>query len=457
MIDTICREVKSSLLPFGGMQVVLVGDFFQLPPVSRKMVAEYDDEYSQENLFEEEPMRFVYESPVFRQAEFITCYLTEQHRQDDNELVSVLAKIRSDGFDDEALTHIESRNAGLHSIPESAPKLYSHNFDVDQVNDRMLAKIPGEAKFFPMKSSGHEKLVMVMKKGCLSPERLYLKVGASVMFTKNNQKEGFVNGTLGVVEDFDKEKDLPVIKTRHGKRIVVDYAEWAVEEDGKVKGRLAQLPLRLAWAITVHKSQGISLDEAIIDLSRVFEFGQGYVAISRVKRLSGIYLLGWNDMAFKVNPDVLQKDREFIADSEMAQKLFSGFSDKELARMQEEFIVSCDGEINTSDVKPKQEKKSTYDVTLELIEQKMSLHEIAKIRKLNQGTILSHLEKLKVEGKIEPAILAKMLPSKLLKALPEIQGAFRKLKTSKLTSIYKHFSGKYSYDELRLARIALKK
>jgi len=340
MVDSVCREVKKNSLPFGGIQVVLVGDFFQLPPVKKVKVI---DEFSQENLFEETPLKFAYDAPVWEQAEFVTCYITEQHRQDDTDLLSLLKKIRSNTFDDISLEHLENRKVDSLSIPEHAPKLYSHNIDVDSVNDRMLAKIPKEVQFFPMITKGHEALIQVMKKGCLSPECLYLKVGASVMFTKNNPKEGYVNGTLGVVEGFDRDTELPIVKMRNGREVLVSPADWLVEEDGKLKGRLTQIPLRLAWAITVHKSQGISLDEAVINLSKVFEYGQGYVAISRVKRLAGLYILGWNDLAFQVDETVLKKDQEFRQDSQRAEELFSQIPKAKIRAMELEFIKTCGG------------------------------------------------------------------------------------------------------------------
>ena len=104
-----------------------------------------------------------------------------------------------------------------------------------------------------------------------------------------------MNGTLGVVTGFDEFSGYPIIKTRNGHHITIAPLDWTVEENGKIRGQIRQIPLRLAWAITVHKSQGMSLDAAIMDLSQVFEFGQGYVALSRVRRLSGLYLLGINE------------------------------------------------------------------------------------------------------------------------------------------------------------------
>ena len=116
-----------------------------------------------------------------------------------------------------------------------------------------------------------------------------------------------MNGTLGIVVGFDEFTGQPTIRTHKGRSIVVAPMDWTVEENGKIRAQISQIPLRLAWAITVHKSQGMSMDAAVMDLSQVFEFGQGYVALSRVRRLSGLYLLGINDHAFKVSPDVLQK------------------------------------------------------------------------------------------------------------------------------------------------------
>lgn len=450
-IEAICREVKGNARPFGGLQIVLVGDFFQLPPVVKKSY----DEFSQDNLLDEIPMRFAYDSPVWQAAEFVTCYLGEQYRQDDGELSSILTKIRQNSFDQLSLDIIKQRKIESHQAPESAPKLYSHNLDVDRINDEMLAKIPSKASHFPMLTSGRRTLVETMKKGCLSPENLFLKIGAAVMFTKNNQKEHFVNGTLGTVCGFDDESDLPVVKTRDGRRITVSPADWTVEENGAVKGRLTQLPLRLAWAITVHKSQGISLDEAVIDLSRVFEFGQGYVAISRVRRLTGLHILGWNTKAFQVDPEVSARDEKFRSESDSAEKMYGRLSETELSDQNRKFILNCDGEIETVDYSPKDNKTkpSTYDETLKLWQSGKDIDQIADDRALSRGTILNHLEKLSIDGKIKKGELAKIIPDNLQAEIPKIQLAFKNLETDKLGPIFAHFHGKYSYDELRLARM----
>lgn len=364
LVDRVLRKVKENSKPFGGIQVVLVGDFFQLPPVIKRS----KNEYAEELPFNEESSRFAFDSPIWREADFLTCYIKEQYRQIDDVLLQILAKIRSNSFDKPSLAQILQRKFDIQNVPPNAPKLFSHNIDVDIINDQMLGKIEAKRRLFKMEATGHEAIINSMKKGCLSPENLYLKIGAQVMFTKNDQKNGFVNGTLGEVVKFDELLDLPVVKTRSGRKIVVSRYEWTVEENGKVRGQITQIPLRLAWAITVHKSQGISLDEAVVNLSKVFEFGQGYVALSRVRCLSGIYILGWNNMAFQVSEEVLEKDREFQTQSIETEKMLSHFSDERLSKITNDFIVICGGDLNISTLTNKKSMKRsyTYNETLKI-------------------------------------------------------------------------------------------
>ena len=345
MIDTVCKEIKADQKPFGGMQIVFVGDFFQLPPVNKK----YADDLEDRVLLNESikprnsGIKFAYDSPAFKNTNPLICYLTEQHRQDDDGFLSVLSAIRQNFFDQKHLSQIEERKIEITKTPPGAPKLYSHNADVDRINNEMLDKLSGDARQFEMFSSGSKKLVQSLKKGCLSPENLFLKKGAKVMFTKNNPKEKFVNGTLGEVVGFDEGSRYPIVEKRNGQKIIVKPMEWSVEENGKIRATITQLPLRLAWAITVHKSQGMNLDEAIMDLAGVFEYGQGYVALSRVRRFSGLYLIGWNPRAFQVHPDVLKKDGSFRKESANAESTFAKMSAEELDNMHENFISACGG------------------------------------------------------------------------------------------------------------------
>lgn len=341
MVDAVCREIKQNSEPFGGMQIIFSGDFFQLPPVVKREI----DDRGQTTFIEQSPARFAYESSAWAEANPVVCYLTEQYRQDDSNFLAILSAIRSNTFANDHLRQIATRKIARQAVPSDAPKLFSHNADVDRLNNAILEKIPGKPCVFTMSSAGPEALVASLKRGCLSPETLSLKVGAAVMFTKNNPKKGFINGTLGTVAGFNKSGGYPIVKTRSGQRIEVEPMDWTLEENGKIRAQISQLPLRLAWAITVHKSQGMNLDEAVMDLSDVFEFGQGYVALSRVRRLSGLYILGWNKRTFQVHPAILAKDETFRLASSNAEITFSKTSSDEFQKKQSNFISVCGGKI----------------------------------------------------------------------------------------------------------------
>jgi uncharacterized protein YpbB len=187
----------------------------------------------------------------------------------------------------------------------------------------------------------------------------------------------------------------------------------------------------------------------------VFEFGQGYVAISRVKRLSGVYILGYNDMAFRVDPDVLQKDKEFCAQSENAEKVFSRFSADEFERLKNEFIIASDGELVASETPKNKKKISTYDETFAFWKEGKTIIQIAQTRNLSEKTILNHVEKLFVEKKIKREDIMRILSPDVLKNLSKIKNAFKSLDTDRLTPVFEYFKSKYTYEQLKLARIIM--
>jgi len=335
MVDAVCREIKQSSEPFGGIQVVLVGDFFQLPPIQKK-----PKEDKQMQLIKEKPAHFAYESDAWKRLAPIVCYITEQHRQEDEAFLELLLSIRKGTLEEEHYEFLKTRYVERDEMPEEVTKLYSHNLNVDKVNDEELGKIDEQESRFEMVSTGSPALVTALKKGCLSPETLILKKGSIVMCTKNNPKEHYVNGTLGTVIAFDSLYGYPIIETKKGRNITVSPLEWSVEENGKVKAQISQIPLRLAWAITVHKSQGMSMDSAIMDLSSVFEYGQGYVALSRVRRMEGLYLLGCNAKALQVHPLILEQDKIFLKQSQDIDLGFDKFTGDEIKTMHKNFVTA---------------------------------------------------------------------------------------------------------------------
>jgi ATP-dependent exoDNAse (exonuclease V) alpha subunit len=340
LVDTVCRHVRGNAVPFGGMQIVLVGDFFQLPPVVRRdaqaamlPLGDGEDGFGAE---------FAHASPAWRDLAPTVCYLSEQHRQSDRPFLDLLAAIRSNACDGVHRERLAGRLIERDRLPEGCTRLFTHNAAVDEINQQQLERLGGKTHVFTMAAKGAEPFVQALKRGCLSPERLALKTGAAVMFTKNDQGGRYVNGTLGVVEDFDPEEGHPVVATRGGKRIVAEPSTWKIDEAGKERASITQVPLRLSWAMTVHKSQGMSLDAAVIDLSRAFEYGQGYVALSRLRTLAGLHLLGLNARALRVHPRAVEKDAAFRAASESARATLTGDA-ASLAAREAAFLEACNG------------------------------------------------------------------------------------------------------------------
>ncbi|MBM3261207.1 AAA family ATPase [Candidatus Kaiserbacteria bacterium] len=341
MVETVCREVRRVDAPFGGLQVVFVGDFFQLPPVSRSddrdgPTIEYGDH---------EPQGvFAFQSRAWRAANPIVCYLHEQHRQEDGDFLALLTAIRRGTFGEshKGLLRTRYRKTPLDGVTQ----LYSHNADVDTINAGELEKIDNETRTYYMQSQGSAKLVDALKRGCLSPEVLHVKLGARVMFTRNDvEGQQYANGTLGEVVGFSEDMSYPVVRTNQGREVVAEPDEWRIEDGPKVLARITQIPLRLAWAITVHKSQGMSLDAAHMDLSGTFEYGQGYVALSRVRTLAGLSVAGLNQRAVEVHPDIQAQEEIFHAASDRAAQTFAQMSRAELAKMHENYIRAIGGRL----------------------------------------------------------------------------------------------------------------
>jgi ATP-dependent exoDNAse (exonuclease V) alpha subunit len=447
MVDRAVRALRGIPSIFGGMQVVLSGDFFQLPPVTKQKrveqgVIQLDEE------FEEKESEFIYHSRAWKELDPIICYLDEQFRQDDTEYVEILNAIRNDSL---TKTHKETLRTRLDialtsdSIPT---KLYAYNVDVDDENDGELETITEPLHEYPMRSRGPEALIMALKKGVLAPEILRLKVGAKVMFVKNNFDAGYANGTTGTVIACTPESISVELST--GQTIIVEPANFSIEEDGKVKAEIIQYPLRLAWAITVHKSQGLTLESAEIDLSSPFERGMGYVALSRVKSLDGLSLKGLHDNAFLVHEEAQKMDEKFRALSEKQSKEFNKLPKSEITKMQHVFI--------TNNGIRKKEKKNTVTETYELFIEGNSPYQIAQSRGLALGTILEHLETIKER---EPSVSFFSLRNEFSTSrLQKILAAFKKAGTTEggkrpIGPVHELLDGKVSYEELRLARLLL--
>lgn len=454
-VEAVCRRLRNSHEAFGGLQVVFVGDFFQLPPIERSSFGGGGDMNGDLFYDESEPQtNFAYGSDAWKRAKPLVCYITEQHRQEDGAFLEVLTLLRKGEKTDEMRMILKERS--VTPTEQGLTKLFPKNANVDSINNQEIAKISGFAKTYEMSSTGFAPIVEGLKRNCLSPDTLILKVGARVMFTKNHLEGKYVNGTLGEIVSFSKISGQPIVKTRDGQMIEVTPAEWTIQDGQKIIASIEQLPLRLAWAITVHKSQGMSLDAAVIDLSTAFEYGQGYVALSRVRTLEGLFLSGFNERALEVHPEVLEQDTHFRRASEDAEEAFESMDEEETVAMQKSFLSAIGGKEGSELREKKGERVSTYEQTKRHIVEGKSVKEVASLRAMTEGTILSHLEKLIETRELDASVdLAHIKPA--IGHFVEMEAAFNKVrakdKQMNLTAARRITGENYSFDELRLARI----
>jgi hypothetical protein len=263
--------------------------------------------------------------------------------------------------------------------------------DLDDVEKKKIKEFEYE-----MVCVGKKNLLETLRSSVLTSELLKLKTGTKVMFIKNDKGGKYSNGTLGVVKDFNSD-NMPVVETVNGELINVYPDSWQIKDDNdKVLAEISQVPLRYAWAITIHKSQGMTLDEAEIDLSRGFGFGMGYVALSRVRTMSGLKVIGLNNEALRVAPFVLEENSRLMEKSDLAVDALNKYSEEELNELHSKVREKMGGlksplsddELIESENKVREEKLPTSIVTFQLILEGKNLDEIAKERDIKLSSVI---------------------------------------------------------------------
>lgn len=313
MVDQVCRTVREKDEPFGGIQLIMSGDFFQLPPINRG---------------DSRAGGFVVNSEVWQELQPTICYLEEQHRQDDAVLLDILNALRAGEL---RRHHAETLLARTEVYPddlEQMTELHTVNIDVDKLNAVKLAQIDEDEITYSQTTTGGENYIQSLQRSVLAPPALKLKKGALVMAVKNSAERKYANGSLGTVIDFEPHTEYPIVAFKNGKEVSMVPDTWELRDGDKKRASITQIPLRLAWAITVHKSQGMTLDAARIDLRRAFVEGMGYVALSRVKNLDSLYLAGINQMALRVSEDAQVIDRMLRTKAAADAKRFAHLAKK---------------------------------------------------------------------------------------------------------------------------------
>uniref|UniRef100_A0A3P8P5L5 ATP-dependent DNA helicase PIF1 n=1 Tax=Astatotilapia calliptera TaxID=8154 RepID=A0A3P8P5L5_ASTCA len=290
-LEAVARSVRRSTEPFGGIQLIVCGDFLQLPPVSKG----------------KEKASFCFQARSWRKVIQINMELTEVRRQTDQSFISLLQAVRVGRVTEEVTAKlIKSANHQIERDGILATRLCTHKDDVDLTNENKLQQLPGSARLFEALDSDP---VLVNTIDAHSPvgRLIQLKVGAQVMLTKNlDVARGLVNGARGVVVDFESGKHgLPRVRFLCGVTEVLKPERWVFKSGGGIHLSRQQLPLKLAWAISIHKSQGMTLDCVEISLARVFESGQAYVALSRARSLEGLRVMDFDPRVVRADPEVL--------------------------------------------------------------------------------------------------------------------------------------------------------
>ena len=272
-LDFLARRMRGNDRPFGGIQMIVTGDFLQLPPVRKIQTAPYD---------------WAFESRAWRETAFKVVQLTKVHRQEDAAFIGALSEFRFGRVTGQNARLLRTRVA---KFPDAnLTRLFTHNAQVDKWNAYRLGEIDSEPEVFDAELSGPEHQQQFLINNLLTPQQLELKRGARVMFTVNSSDGGFVNGQTGIVPDFAWGR---IMVESEGRQISVEPFAWPYDSRDKNSAVFRQFPLRLSYALTIHKAQGLTLDSAYIDVRAAREPGQAYVALSRLRELSGLHLKDW--------------------------------------------------------------------------------------------------------------------------------------------------------------------
>ena len=380
-LEFIARQAKGNNIVFGGIQLIFTGDFFQIPPVG---------EFGRQVVF-------CFQSPIWRKCIDFSVKLCQVIRQTDPTFMQFLGEIRQGGrLSSTALAHLNELTRPITWSPgEPVVKLFPTREEAESENNRLLSLIPGESHIFISKDGSD-----VLDKNCPAQKKVFLKKGAIVMLLINCPKYGLVNGSIGVVREFIY--GYPQVSFNNGQTLIIREHSWVVDgKDGAIASR-RQLPLTLAWAITIHKCQGMTLQKAEISLSNMFVQGQAYTALSRVKTLAGIHVKpGFDQKLPAVSEHVLKFYHDYVVPASTIN-----FSDVQPIRMNPTVEQECDkdGQVPVPPQCPSANKWENIPPLPASVEMKGILKKM-----LTDELMSDHNRKLLVDIGFEEKVTSKML------------------------------------------------
>lgn len=283
MISQIARE---SNLPWGGLRVIAVGDFGQLPPVAKNG----------------QKRDWCFLTEAWRRTDFQTCRLHINQRIQDNLFLNVLDDVRHGRMTEQVKEFLQEHTKD-HDEDHPGTRLFPRRDQSEQYNQKKLSEINEDEHVIDSIYLGEQKYIEILGKNAPVPQQLKLKRGCRVLFLKNDMQKRWVNGTRGVVTDV--EPDYITVRKEGGREVKVEKMSFSLlDADGNVKASVIQFPLNLAYATTIHKAQGATLDELWCDLGALWEPGHAYVALSRLRDPKGLHIVRWNVRSFLTDPAV---------------------------------------------------------------------------------------------------------------------------------------------------------
>lgn len=424
--ETVARRARNNELPWGGLRIIAVGDFAQLPPVTPGSMAK----------------DWAFSHPVWALSQFQPALLTTVMRTQDTEFLEILNFVRGGIVNDQVHAFLNGRTFSVaHDI--EGTRLYPHRAKADEYNLRRLHAIHGALHSFPTQYEGEERTLDAAKRAIPIPEVLQLKAGALVMMRKNDMTEErrYVNGSLGHIKRIE-EQELR-ITLMNGEEVDVEKQVFSyLDGDGNVAASAWNFPVTLAWATTIHKAQGATLDRMIVDLSALWEPGQAYVALSRVRSGDGLFIERWT-------PSSIRADASVTA-------LYDAFAEEMKTYVPRPVFVARPITPKIVTRAPKlpgegTQKERRAALIQALIQKRASLEEIAKACSIKSERVLLYLEEFLESGiELNLSYLLDDLP-----AAPRIRAAFEEHGTSRLRPVFDALGETIPFTTLRLVRCVM--